>query len=112
MHYFDLLLTRGDGDHCYATIIYDSARHIKGESWTSWKDNTGETCGSCFDDKGKGAEDKHGGVVSVNIEVSCPVRGSAASTPSPFGAWLVLLLPLVLNHVANSQRNYRFRRLY
>lgn len=40
----------------------------------SWKDNIGETCGSCLDDKGKGAEDKHGGVVSVNIEVSCPVR--------------------------------------
>jgi hypothetical protein len=112
MNYFDLLLTRGDGDHS-ATIIYDSARHIKGESWMSWKDNTGETCDSCLDDKGKGAEDKHGGVVSVNIEVSCPVRGSAASTPGPFRAWLVLLLLLpVLNHVANSQRNYRFCRLY
>jgi len=50
----------------------------------SWKDNIGETRGSCLDDKGKGAGGKHAGVVSVNIEVSCRIRGSAASIlPSP-----------------------------
>lgn len=74
----------------------------------SWKDNTGETCGSRFDDKGKGAEDKHGGVALVNIEVSCPVRGSAASILLR-GCFQVSLLVLRnLNHAANSQRNYRF----
>lgn len=39
-----------------------------------------------LDDKGKDAEDKHDAVVSVNIEVSCPVGGSAASyLERPFG---------------------------
>lgn len=33
----------------------------------SWKDNTGETYGSCLDDKGKGAEDKHTEGLSQSI---------------------------------------------
>lgn len=93
-------------------IIYDGARYIKEESWMSWKDNTGETCGSCLNDKGKGAENKHGEVVSVNIEVSCPVRGSAASISGCSKEPLLILLSFqsrILSRIASGiidSRNY------
>lgn len=81
------------------------------------KDNTGETCGSCLNAKGKGAENKHGGVVSVNIEVSCPVRGSTASIPGSSKEPLLILLSFrswILSRVASKiidSRDYGFNEI-